>query len=139
MIRTYTELSQLETFDERFAYLLLGGRVGEDTFGFDRWMNQAFYRSREWKQVRAEVIVRDQGFDLGHPDFPVRGTPLIHHMNPLVPDDIMHSTDNLMNPEFLITTSHRTHNDIHYGSDQTHLPRGLIERAPNDTIPWRRG
>lgn len=135
--KTYTELILLPTFEERFDYLKLGGVVGSETFGFDRWMNQEFYRSREWKDIRREVIIRDEGFDLAHPDFPVRGQPLIHHMNPLVPEDIIHVTSNLMTPEYLITTSLRTHNEIHYGN-RSHLPRIPIERHAGDTALWHK-
>lgn len=132
-IRTYTELSQLETLDERYDYLRLTGVVGETTFGSDRWMNQLFYRSAEWKQVRSYVIARDNGFDLGSTDFQIRGVPLIHHMNPITIDDIENSTDNLLDPEFLISTALRTHNAIHYG-DKRQLPRPFIERQPGDML-----
>lgn len=134
-IRTYTDLMNYSTLEERFAYLRLGGVVGKDTFGFDRWMNQKFYQSREWKQARNEVIVRDMGHDLAHPDFIVPKNALIHHMNPLVPEDIKESSDNLFNPEFLITVSHQTHNAIHYG-DESLLPRIFVERFPGDTNLW---
>jgi hypothetical protein len=135
MIRTYTELRKLPTLDERFDYLELGGRIGESTFGFDRWINQQFYRSREWKQIRNHVIARDLGFDLGAEDAPLLGAHLIHHMNPLTLEDIENATDNLLDPEFLITTSLRTHNAIHYG-DKGLLPRPFVERTPGDTKLW---
>lgn len=134
-IRTYTELSQLSTFEERYEYLALGGIVGESTFGFDRWMNQQFYRSREWRLIRSEVIARDLGFDLGDRDTPIRGAHLIHHMNPLTRTDIEEATENLLDPEFLICTALRTHNAIHYG-DRNLLPKPMIERRPGDTVPW---
>lgn len=137
MIRTYTELSMLETIDDRFEYLRLDGAVGVETFGFDRWMNQQFYRSREWKQIRHHVIARDMGFDLGTEDTPIRGAHLIHHMNPITVRDIEKSTDNLLDPEFLITVALRTHNAIHYG-DERQLPRPFVERSHGDTTPWKR-
>lgn len=136
-MRTYTELSQLDTIEERYEYLALGGVVGESTFGFDRWINQRFYRSREWRLVRSEVIARDLGFDLGVRDTPIRGPHLVHHMNPITLADIDESTENLIDPEFLITVALRTHNAIHYG-DESLLPRKWEERRPGDTTPWRR-
>lgn len=136
--RTYSELITLPTFKERFDYLSLGGKVGIQTFGSDRWMNQAFYRSREWKEVRDYVIIRDSldlPFDLGHPDRPVRGRIVVHHMNPISIDDVVDVTDFLLNPEYLITTSDITHKAIHYG-DFNLLPEDYVERRPNDTCPW---
>lgn len=134
-IRTYSELRQLDGLEDRFDYLSLGGQVGVSTFGFDRWMNQQFYRSREWKQIRDHVIVRDDGMDLGAEDAPIRGPYIIHHMNPLTPNDIQESTENLLDPEFLITTSLRTHNAVHFG-DKKQLPRPFVERSPGDTNLW---
>lgn len=134
-IRTYSDLRQLKTLEERFDYLELGGIVGESTFGFDRWINQQFYRSREWKLIRDEVIVRDQGLDLGAADAPLRGAHLIHHMNPLTLEDIEEGSDNLLDPEFLITTSLRTHNAIHFG-DRRQLPQPFVERRRGDTQLW---
>lgn len=137
-IKSYSELSQLETFEERFEYLRLDGIVGKDTFGFDRIFNQKFYRSEEWKQVRDFVIVRDNGCDLGIEGHKIFGNRIIiHHMNPISIDDIRHSTRNLLDPEYLITTIHRTHNAIHYG-DEDQLIKAPIERVRNDTCPWRR-
>lgn len=137
-IKSYSELSQLETFEERFEYLRLDGIVGKDTFGFDRIFNQKFYRSEEWKQVRDFVIVRDNGCDLGIEGHEIFGNRIIiHHMNPISIDDIRHSTRNLLDPEYLITTIHRTHNAIHYG-DEDQLIKAPIERVRNDTCPWRR-
>lgn len=137
-IKSYGELSQLETFEERFEYLRLDGIVGKDTFGFDRIFNQKFYRSEEWKQVRDFVIVRDNGCDLGIEGHEIFGNRIIiHHMNPISIDDIRHSTRNLLDPEYLITTIHRTHNAIHYG-DEDQLIKAPIERVRNDTCPWRR-
>jgi hypothetical protein len=134
-IRTYSQLRQLDTLEDRFEYLSLGGTVGATTFGFDRWMNQRFYKSREWREVRSYVIARDEGLDLGTYDTPIRGAHLIHHMNPITVEDIDESTDNLLDPEFLITTALRTHNAIHYG-DKQQLPRPLVERRPGDTRDW---
>lgn len=136
ILKTYSELIQIPTFEERFEYLKLDGNVGEDTFGFDRWMNQIFYRSPEWKRIRDEVIIRDNGCDLAMPGHEIYGRILIHHMNPISVDDIERRTDLLLNPEYLISTVHRTHNAIHYG-DKNLLPQGLIVRTPNDTCPWK--
>ena len=137
-IRSYTELSQLKTFDERFQYLQLNGRVGRDTFGFDRIFNQRFYRSQEWKSVRDFVIVRDNGCDLGVEGHEIYGSRIIiHHMNPISLEDIERSSSFLLDPEYMITTIHRTHNAIHYG-DESFLIRDPIERVRNDTCPWRR-
>ena len=135
-IRTYSQLKRLQTFEERYDYLKLGGLVGEDTFGFDRYMNQNFYRSREWKRVRDEVIMRDNGCDLGVDGHEIRGKILIHHMNPITSEDIHRVSDYLLNPEYLICVTHRTHNAIHYG-DERLLVTAPIERTQNDTCPWR--
>ena len=135
-IRTYSELCQLSTFEERFDYLRLDGVVGKDTFGFDRYLNQQFYRSSEWKRIRDLVILRDNGCDLGVEDYEIRGRILIHHINPISVEDIHTMSDLLMNPEYLICTSHRTHNAIHYG-DESLIITTPIERTQNDTCPWR--
>lgn len=135
MIRRYSELCQLETLEERFDYLNLNGVVGDLTFGNNRWMNQRFYRSVEWKQVRSFVIARDLGHEIGAPDWFIKGTPQIHHMNPINLEDIVEATDNLLNPEYLISTSHRMHNRIHYGNKEQ-LPRPFVERTPGDTKRW---
>lgn len=135
-IRTYSELIQLPTFEERFDYLRLDGVVGKDTFGFDRYLNQQFYRSSEWKRIRNRVIVRDNGCDLGIDDYEIHGRILIHHMNPISIEDLQHMSDLLMNPEYLICVSHRTHNAIHYG-DESLIVTAPIERTQNDTCPWR--
>lgn len=138
MIRTYSELCSLSTFEERFRYLQLSdGRVGYDTFGFDRYLNQDFYRSKEWKQLRDYLIVRDNGCDLGIEGRDIYGRIIIHHMNPISKDDILEQTDFLMNPDFLICTTHNTHNAIHYG-DESLLITEPIERKLNDTCPWKR-
>lgn len=137
IIRTYKELSQLKTFEERFEYLKLGGLVGVDTFGFDRYLNQMLYRSSEWKTIRHKVIVRDNGCDLGCDDHEIFGQRIIiHHMNPISIEDIKEGSKFLLNPEFLITTIHSTHNAIHYG-DSSLLVSAPIERRQNDTCPWK--
>lgn len=135
-IRTYSELITYDTFEERFDYLKLNGRVGKETFGFDRIFNQKFYTSREWLRIRDFVITRDYGCDLGVEGFDLNGSIIIHHMNPIGLEDIENRTDFLLNPEFLITTCHKTHNAIHYG-DENLIIKGPIERRPNDTCPWR--
>lgn len=136
MIRTYSELSTLLTFKERYEYLRLGGVVGEDTFGFDRYLNQMFYKSSEWQLVRREVIIRDNGCDLGVAGYEIKGKILIHHMNPINVEDIIKRSEILLNPEYLITTVLTTHNAIHYG-DATLLTTLPKERSKNDTCPWR--
>lgn len=137
MIRTYTELIQLPTFIERYRYLRLGGRVGEDTFGFDRYLNQLFYKSDEWKAIRDHVIIRDNGCDLGIPGHDINNQRiLIHHMNPITVEDIVKRSDFLLNPEYLITTIKNTHDAIHYG-DENILIQAPPERRRNDTCPWR--
>jgi hypothetical protein len=139
IIKTYSELSKFTTFEERFAYLRLDGRVGEDTFGFDRVFNQKFYTSKEWRDVRDYVIVRDMGCDLGVEGREIYGKSniFIHHLNPIRLEDIERRTEILLDPEFLITTTHNTHNAIHYG-DESLLIKAPIERSKNDTCPWRR-
>ena len=137
MIRTYRELSRLETFKERFDYLKLNGKVGEDTFGFDRYLNQQFYRSLEWKSVRDQIIIRDNGCDLGVEGYDIKGQKIyIHHLNPLRSEDIVNRTQYLLNPDFLITTTFQTHNAIHYGNEDL-LPFVPPERFANDTCPWK--
>ena len=136
-IRTYSELITLPTFKERYEYLRLNGRVGEETFGYDRYMNQTFYKSREWLNVRDEVIIRDNGCDLGVEGYEIHGRILIHHMNPITIDDILQRSDFLLNPEYLISTIKRTHDAIHYG-DENLLIDVPIERTKNDTCPWKR-
>lgn len=134
-IRTYRELRRLPTFEERFDYLDLRGQVGEITFGSNRWANQRFYRSLEWRHVRDIVILRDGGCDLGIPGYEIHGRLMIHHMNPITMEDLAHGTDLVLDPEYLITASHRTHNAIHYGDDSL-LPRPVVERRPGDTKLW---
>ena len=134
-IRCYSDLILLPTFEERFEYLMLSGRIGASTFGFERYLNQEFYRSKEWRNARDFVIVRDGCCDLADPDHPIRGHVVIHHMNPISIDDIEGHSSILTDPEFLITTIMRTHNAIHYG-DKSLLPKAPIVRRPNDTCPW---
>lgn len=137
MIRTYSELSQLKTFEERYRYLKLGGIVGQETFGFDRYLNQVFYTSKEWRSIRDKVIIRDNGCDLGIEEYEINGHMiLIHHMNPITVEDILNREDHIFNPEFLICTTKRTHNAIHYG-DESLLPQKPVVRRKNDTCPWR--
>lgn len=135
MIRTYTELSKLNTHVERFRYLALGGGVCDPTFGYDRWVNQQFYASREWKLVRRDVIARDLGCDLGVEGYEIHGRIIVHHMNPMVLEDFSEGNLSIMDPEFLITTTHDTHNAIHYG-DERLLPKPIVERRPGDTKLW---
>lgn len=134
-IRSYRELRRLDTFLERYRYLALRSRVAETTFGFDRWMNQMFYTSTEWRHIRHEVIVRDNGCDLGIDGYEIHDRPYIHHMNPLTFQDINNSDPAMLDPEYLITTTHRTHNAIHYG-DERLLPQPFVERGPGDTQLW---
>jgi len=134
-VRTYSELRRFDTFEERYEYLRLGGGVGESTFGFDRYINQAFYRSSLWKQVRNQVIVRDNGCDLGILDYPINGSLLVHHINPMSIDDLIHHEEWVLNPEYLITTTHDTHNAIHYG-DQSLLKKPFTPRQMGDTKLW---
>lgn len=133
--RTYSELSQLETFIERYRYLELKGFLGAMTFGFDRWVNQGFYHSSEWRSVRNQVIVRDNGCDLGVEGYEIQQGLLVHHMNPISVKDIEHGEDWIIDPNFLITTSLQTHNAIHYG-DESLLPRGPVVRKRGDTTLW---
>lgn len=137
MFKTYSELSNLETFEDRFQYLRLDGTVGEETFGFDRYLNQILYKSYEWKQCRSGIIIRDNGCDLGCEGFEVHGRILIHHINPITVDDIVNRNPKVFDPENLILTSHNTHQAIHYGNEGL-LVRAPIERSKNDTSPWRR-
>ena len=135
-IRTYSELITLPTFKERYEYLKLNGRVGEETFGFDRYLNQAFYKSEEWRAVRDYVIVRDNGCDLGMEGHEIFGKILIHHMNPISKRDILDRSDLLLNPEYLICTIKNTHDAIHFG-DENLLIVAPIKRRKNDTCPWK--
>jgi hypothetical protein len=135
MTRTYSELQRIDTFEDRFRYLALTGVVGETTFGFDRHMNQMFYSSAEWKRIRQIVILRDNACDLGVAGYEIHKTIYIHHMNPMVPNDIKHSRPEILDPEFLISVTHRTHNAIHYG-DERQLVKPFVERQAGDTKLW---
>lgn len=136
MIKTYSELIKLKTFEERYKYLQLGGAVGKDTFGYDRYLNQQFYKTTEWRRLRDELIVRDNGCDLAMSGYELYGRIYLHHMNPVSKDDVLNRTDYLTNPEYLICTSFNTHNAIHYG-DESLLVTVPIERSANDTCPWK--
>lgn len=133
--RTYSELRRLQTFEERFDYLSLKGEVGQATFGFDRWVNQRFYHSREWIYVRDIVVLRDDACDLGVPGYEIYRGLLVHHMNPILPDDLARGEEWVLDPEYLITTTHRTHNAIHYG-DPSLISRPPVQRRPGDTRLW---
>lgn len=136
MDRTFTELSRIGTFEERYLYLKLGGQVGDITFGHDRWLNQQFYSRAEWRQIREYVIARDEGCDLAWLQYPILAQNIyIHHMNPMTEEQIESGDPRILDPEFLISCTHRTHNAIHYG-DESQLPRPLIERRPGDTKLW---
>lgn len=134
-MKTYKELSKLKTHKQRFEYLKLSQQVAEETFGFDRYLNQKFYKSPEWRRVRDEVIYRDNGCDLGLDDYPISGRPIIHHINPILPHDILNREECIMNPEYLICVSHDTHNAIHYG-DYSLINKEVIERDYGDTKLW---
>lgn len=135
-IKTYSELIELPTFEERFEYLQLKGIVGQETFGFDRYLNQILYNSKEWKHLRNEIIVRDNGCDLALEGFEIHGRILIHHINPITIDDVIKRREMVFDPENLICVTHNTHNAIHYG-DKSLLITGPIERRVNDTCPWK--
>ena len=137
IIRRYSELALMDTLLERYEYLRLGGQVGFDTFGFDRYMNQLLYTSGEWKSVRHEVISRDLGRDLGIKGYDIYSKVIVHHMNPITPEDIKNHNPDIFIPEFLICTSPQTHRAIHYGNEDL-LPKDPIIRTRNDTTPWRR-
>jgi hypothetical protein len=132
--RSYSELSSLRTFEERYNYLRISGGVGVATFGFDRWINQQFYTSREWRGVRKRIILRDNGCDLGIPGLEIFDQLTIHHMNPISQDEILHGDESILDPEYLITTTHTTHNAIHYGAN--HTPNLPITRVAGDTKLW---
>lgn len=151
LIRCYTELSRLKTFEERFEYLKLNGQVGSETFGFDRWINQVFYKSKEWQWAKDKVILRDNGCDLGIKDRPINKIyikqenglyreverVIVHHMNPITLEDIENREPWILDPEYLITTVHNTHQAIHYGDANLLMPSQFVERKPNDTCPWK--
>ena len=133
--RSYNELRRIGTFEERFRYLSLNGSVGSSTFGYDRWLNQRFYTSREWRQLRDHVIARDNGCDLGIDGYEIHDKILVHHMNPMIVDDLLAGEESIMDPNFLVVTSHRSHNAIHYG-DESLLPRKYTPRERGDTRLW---
>lgn len=138
MIRCYSELIKLDNFKERYRYLKLNGIIGQETFGFDRYLNQQLYRSKEWRSIRDKIIVRDMGCDLGLEGYEINGTMvLIHHMNPITVDDILNRKDYIFDPEFLICTTKQTHNAIHYGDESLLTCNELVIRSKNDTCPWR--
>ena len=137
MIRTYSELIRLPSFIERYRYLRIAGTVGKETFGFDRYLNQIFYKSDEWLEIRDYVIDRDNGCDLGVDGFDIEGRILIHHMNPISKEDILRRSKFLLDPEYLITTVKNTHDAIHFGNEDL-LYTGIVERSPNDMCPWKR-
>ena len=136
-IRTYSELITLPTFEERFRYLQLSGKIGDETFGFDRYLNQRLYRSQKWMSIRDQIIIRDNGCDLGVEGHDIYGKIIVHHMNPITLKDIEKESEFLFDPEYLICVTHNTHNAIHYG-DESLLISAPIERTKNDTCPWRR-
>lgn len=135
MIRSYTELAKIDSFEDRFEYLSIKGVVGEKTFGSERYLNQKFYTSREWRLIRDEVLTRDLGCDLAVGGFDIFERPIIHHMNPMAPRDLIRGNEDILNPEYLITVTHRTHNAIHYG-DKSLLALPVVERRPGDTRLW---
>lgn len=134
-MKTYRELRRIDTFEERYRYLALGGVVGRETYGFDRWINQTFYQSVDWRRLRREVIMRDNGCDLGIDGYEIHDRVLVHHMNPITAEHIEHADDLVWNPDYLITTTHRTHNAIHYG-DESLLPKIFVPRSRGDTKLW---
>ena len=135
-MRNYRELSRLKTFDERFEYLKIGGLVGESTFGFERYLNQTLYNSSRWRRLRNQIIIRDNGCDLGVEGYEIHGIIIVHHMNPISVDDLKDFSDDIFNPEYLICVSLMTHNSIHYG-DKSLILQEPVERRPGDTCPWR--
>lgn len=135
--RTYSELSKLNSFEERYEYLKLSGAVGEETFGFDRYLNQALYSSKEWKQAKNRVLLRDEGCDLGIKGNKINKKAIIHHMNPITREQIENRDSEIFNPEYLITVSHSTHNAIHYGDKDLLATQKPVERKSGDTVPWR--
>lgn len=136
-IKTYSELMTFDTFEDRFDYVRLGGIVGDVTFGNLRYLNQMLYTSSLWKETRRRVILRDDGLDLGHSEYPISGTIYIHHLNPITADDILNGSEIVYGPEYLISTSLDTHNSLHYGNGNRLLAARFAERVPNDTSPWR--
>ena len=136
--KRYSEMITMPEFDDRFKYAKLDGQVGRDTFGFDRYLNQQFYRSKEWKRLRDQIIIRDNGCDLGVPGHEISGKIYIHHLNPLSPEDITESTKKLFDPDNLVCVSAETHNAIHYGDESILEKNKIVERSAGDTCPWKR-
>lgn len=134
--KTYSELIRLEKYMDRYQYLMLSGRVGQETFGYERFLNQSLYKSYEWRSVRDEVIVRDHGCDLGMEGYEIYGSIIVHHMNPITMDDIQNRNEDIFNPEYLVSTSFSTHNAIHYGDELLLITEPII-RTKNDTCPWK--
>ncbi len=135
LIKCYTELRRLKSFEERYRYLRLSANVGDNTFGYDRYLNQMLYASKKWLNIRDGIIIRDLGCDLGIEDYEIHGKIIVHHMNPITIEDIELDRDEVFDPEFLICTTHDTHNAIHFGNESL-LPRLPIIRRRNDTCPW---
>lgn len=135
--KSYNELSKLSSFKDRYDYARLHGSVGTETFGYDRYLNQSFYRSAEWKKVRNQVILRDDGCDLGTPGVKIHGKIIIHHLNPLTLEDVENCSEKMLDPNNLVCVSQSTHNAIHYGDDEIVRSKELVERKPNDTCPWK--
>lgn len=135
--RCYSDLIKIKSYKDRFLYLKMDGVIGNETFGFERYLNQTFYKSEEWKKIRRAVIIRDNGCDMADESHPINGTIIIHHMNPITEQDILNRNSIILDPEFLISVSLRTHNAIHYGDEQYINDREIIERRPNDTCPWK--
>lgn len=135
--RTYSELIEIPSFVERFRYLKIGGQIGDETFGFSRWLNQVLYKSDEWKRFRNSIIIRDEGCDLAVPGFDVDKHIIVHHLNPITKDDVLQRASCIFDPENVVCTSLNTHNAIHYG-DESILIVAPLERKPNDTCPWRK-
>ena len=136
MIRTYSELSKLQTFEERFNYLKLGDRTGVTTFGFDRYLNQMFYSNPKWKEIRREIIMRDNGFEMGLKNYPINGSVYVHHMNPISIRDLEEWSEYLIEPEYLVSVSFKLHNAIHFGDGSILTSYEVVERSPNDTKLW---
>lgn len=137
LTKSYKELSLIDNYIERYNYLKLDGVLGAETFGFDRWVNQRFYKTDEWKRLRESIILRDDGNDMGADGYPIKGKILIHHINPISLDDIVNKKSLVLDPDNLVCVSLLTHNAIHYGNDELMKDKILIERKPYDTCPWR--
>lgn len=136
--KNYEELTQLSTYEDRFKYLQTTNKVGTETFGFDRYLNQQFYKSKEWEKVRNEVIIRDNGCDMGLKGYPIKGRCIIHHINPLTLEDVQNNSEKMLDPNNLVLVSKSTHDAIHYGDDTVVKEKKVVERVPFDTCPWRK-